>query len=212
VSYARVSFDNPVYFGGDDDPLFWRLQMEAAPHTAVPMECLWTLYLMAKQSLNVPGEFWECGVDRGGSARFIADTIGKRPLRLFDTFSGMPEGDPAIDFHGKGEFPTTLKAVKEYVGHADTVLYMPGLIPDTFAGLEDAQIAFAHIDCDLYASTRACCEFIYPRVVRGGVMIFDDYARPTCPGVLKAVSEYFADKPSVPLPNISSAQAVVFKL
>lgn len=212
-AYFRIAFDAPMYAGFFVDEEFMRRKLAVDGRTALPIDCLWPLYLMAKQSQHVKGDFWECGVDRGGSAKFLASIIGDRKLRLFDTFAGMPETDPAIDHHRAGDFPPMpLDEIKEYVGHGESVEYHVGRIPETFAGLEGSQIAFAHVDTDIYSATRGCCEFIYPRISYGGVMVFDDYGRPTCKGVRKAVDEYFADQRSVPLPNLINGQAVVFKL
>lgn len=59
------------------------------------------------------GEFWECGVYRGGTAALLARVLesgeqpGSRRLRLFDTFTGLPEPDPQRDLHRKGDFSDT---------------------------------------------------------------------------------------------------------
>ena len=37
------------------------------------------------------------------------------------------------------------------------------------------RISLMHVDCDLYQPTRVAIETLWPRVVRGGVVIFDDY-------------------------------------
>ena len=97
------------------------------------------------------------------------------------------------------------------MGHGERVALHAGLMPDTFAGHEQARIALAHVDVDIYSSIVACCQFIYPRLVAGGVIVFDDYGAPTCPGARAAVDEFFADKPEVPLALISG-QAIVHKL
>ncbi len=55
-----------------------------------------------------------------------------------------------------------------------------------------------------------CCTFIYPRLTKGGFLIFDDYGFPTCTGARQAVDTYFADKQAVPL-ILSTGQAIVFK-
>ena len=180
--YGRVAFDGVTYCPFQADATFQRFKAESDPWTALPVECLWVLYTMGRQSLNVPGDFWECGVDRGGSARLLANIVrgsGKR-LHLFDTFSGMPAADPSIDYHSDGDFPgVPLEFVRSMVGDEGEVEIHAGLIPDTFEEMADAQIAFAHVDVDLYESTKRCCEFIYPRLSRGGVMVIDDYGRPT---------------------------------
>ncbi len=190
----------------------------AVPHSAIAPERLYVLYTLAQQALQVEGDFVECGVWKGGSAILLsrllhdgADGTGRR-LYLFDTFRGMPRTDPRFDSYYKGgEFADTdTEAVRARLPFPSVAAFRPGLIPDTFAGLEALRIAFAHIDVDIYPSVKACCEFVYPRLSVGGVMIFDDYAWSTCPGARAAVDEYFASRPVKPL-VLQNGQALLFK-
>jgi O-methyltransferase len=187
----------------------------AAPYTLVSPDRCWVLYCLARQAFGLGGEFWECGVYRGGTARLLAQLLaddgGFERLRLFDTFAGMPETDASRDYHKQGDFAdTSMEAVRDLVGHPGRVTLHPGFIPATFAGLEDARIAFAHVDVDIYRSVIDCCEFILPRLATGGVLIFDDYGFPTCPGARRAVDESFSITPFVPL-VLPTGQAIVFK-
>jgi len=183
------------------------------PYTDMSIERLWTIYLMAKQSMNILGCFMECGVFRGGSAALIANVVNNRkPLHLFDTFSGMPECDSIRDDHEAGDFSeVSIEQVRKVVGHQGSVDFHQGWIPDTFVGKEAARIAFAHIDVDIYRSMKDCLEFIYPRMTVGGVIVLDDYGQFTCRGARDAIDEYFEDKRSVPMP-LMSKQALVFKI
>lgn len=65
-----------------------------------------------------------------------------------------------------------------------------GLFQDTITG--DSPVAFAHIDCDWYDSVMVCLERIVPRLVRGSILVIDDY---DCwSGCRKAIDEYFQNK------------------
>lgn len=187
----------------------------AAKKTLVSRHRCYILYTLVKHCLRVPGDVWECGVYKGGTAAMMASLLadpscGKK-LLLFDTFEGMPATDPSKDLHQKGDFAdTSLADVKKYIGNVECCEYHQGFIPTTFEGLEGAQIAFAHIDLDIYRSVFDCIEFIWPRLSVGGLVIFDDYGFRTCPGARAAVDEYFKDRLARPL-CLSTGQAVVFK-
>ena len=56
------------------------------------------------------------------------------------------------------------------------------------------RIALLYIDIDNYEGALACLENFYPRVTRGGVIAFDEYALRGY-GESDAVDEYFRDKP-----------------
>jgi len=201
-------------------PLFspWRSAAFAAeyapiaPWTLVSEDRCYVLATLASQASQLDGEFWECGVYRGGTAMLFAErlsTAGTR-LRLFDTFEGMPETDAARDTHKAGDFSdTSLEAVRSRV-HGNFVHFHKGLIPETFSGLESSRIAFAHVDVDIYSAILACCEFIFPRLCVGGFMVFDDYGFPSCPGARSAVDEFFRERNANPL-VLPTGQALVFK-
>jgi O-methyltransferase len=152
------------------------------------------LFDMAQKALALDGEFWECGVYKGGSARLIAEVLKDRPrtFRLFDTFrgfAGVGPRDRAQAFEGQMFYSeNAVQDVKEFVG-AEFVKIHPGVIPESFKGLENSKIAFVNLDVDLYKPTREALAFILPRMVKGGVIVVDDYNDPDWPGVTAAINE-----------------------
>jgi len=181
----------------------------------ITREAAWALYSLARQTLSIPGDFLEAGVYRGGTARLLRRVLNtsdhKRTLHLFDTFGGMPGTNRTLDIHREKDFfDTNVEAVSAVIGTEEWILYHKGFIPDTFKGLETARFAFAHIDVDIYQSVLDCCGFIYSRVVPGGILVFDDYGLPSCPGARAAVDAFFQDKPEIPF-VLHSGQAIVFR-
>lgn len=190
---------------------------KVAGHTIVSVDRCRVLWKLAKQALQVPGEFWECGVYRGGTASLLADVaqssaVPPKFLRLFDTFNGMPPSDPEKDRHQEGDFAdTSIDKVKMLLdGYAPYVEFHKGTLPETFVGTSAYKIAFAHIDVDIYKSVMDCCQWIFPGLSHGGFMIFDDYGFPTTPGCREAVDTYFRKLPYMPF-VLETGQAIVFK-
>lgn len=185
--------------------------------TLVSVDRLYVLKTLAEQCLSLGGEFWEAGVYQGGTALLLKMTLkrhaGAPPaLRLFDTFKGMPETRRDLDMHKKGDFgDSSLEFVRSVVGEEDFLDYRPGVVPETFKGLEKARLSFVHVDLDIHDAVRSTCEFAFPRLLPGGVMVFDDYGYHTCPGARMAVDQYFTDRPEVPL-CLPTGQALVTKL
>jgi O-methyltransferase len=210
-----VHLSDLIYAPWIADEDFLAYYNTAAQHTLVsPIRC-WVLYSLLKQIRSIEGELWECGVYKGGTAlliRMLRDEIAAdKKVRLFDSFEGMPETEARLDVHKKGDFAdTSLTNVSNVVGKNE-VYYHAGFIPETFSGLEVASVAFAHIDLDLHDAILESCRYLYPRLAKGGVMVFDDYGFPSCPGAKIAVDAFFSDKPEFPL-VLPTAQAVVYKL
>lgn len=190
----------------------------AQSHTLVSEDRCYVLYTLARQALALHGEFWECGVFKGGTAILLSKLLHEHGkgreirLHLFDTFAGMPETDAEKDRHRAGDFSeTSLEAVRQRIPHTGLVAFHAGVIPQTFAGMENSRIALAHVDVDIYHAVRDCCAFIYPRLLPGGFIVFDDYGFPSCPGARQAVDEFFRDKPEAPL-VLPTGQAIVVAL
>jgi O-methyltransferase len=220
AKYYTMALSRPLYRPYLGDAEFRSVYRTIAPHTLVSDDRCHILYTLAKNALNVHGEFWECGVYKGGTAVLLAKVLSSaanedaRRLRLFDTFEGMPENNCALDSYAAGELNETsyehvarlLNTNTEYK-HIDII---KGLIPHTFNGLEDAGIALAHVDVDIYQSVKDCCEYIYPRLAKGGYMLFDDYCFPSCAGARKAVDEFFRSQPEMPI-ILPTGQAFIVK-
>jgi O-methyltransferase len=123
-----------------------------------------------------PGDFAEFGVYKGGSAARLAEIAraqGRR-LFLFDTFSGIPVKSE-IDGHNVGDFnDTSLDSVFAAIPDA---IFFPGVFPATLLATKVAveRLAFVHVDADQYESVKAACLHFPDRMVRGGIMLFDDY-------------------------------------
>ncbi len=149
---------------------------------------------LRQQAIHVStlrGEAAEVGVYKGGTAKILAQSMPDRMVHLFDTFEGMPETSE-FDMHLPGDFAdTSLETVNEYL-QGYNVHFWPGFFPDSARLLpDDTEFVLVHVDVDLYTSTKAACEFFWPRLVEGGIMVFDDYNGPRCPGANKAVDEFF---------------------
>lgn len=187
--------------------------------TLVTRDRLWVLKTAFEQTQTLCGEIWEAGVFQGGTALMLKQLIDAgRPscspteLRLFDTFQGMPETRDDLDLHREGDFAdTSLDAVRSLVGREDWIHFHPGLVPETFGGMDDRTIRLAHVDLDIYEGILSTCEFVYPRLVPGGMMVFDDYGFWSCPGARMAVDQFFVGKPERPL-ALPTGQAIVSKL
>lgn len=141
---------------------------------------------------DVPGQLAECGVYRGGILRVLAERFPDRRVIGFDTFAGLPlSAWTQGEIHNAGEFgDTSLSAALATVQGLRNVQLVPGIFPESAGELDDElRFAFVHLDFDYYASTKAAIEWFLPRLSPGGLIVFDDYRWPHCPGVEQAIVE-----------------------
>jgi predicted O-methyltransferase YrrM len=73
-----------------------------------------------------------------------------------------------------------------------------GWFADTIGAIDGRRLALCHIDADCYESVRLALERAWPRMTRGGYVIFDDYLAPMCAGATIAVEEFFARRREKP--------------
>lgn len=194
----------------------WREKLRADDdRSVVSLDRKYILYQMLSQSvLRCSGSVAECGVYLGGTAYIFATVLQdkNRTLHLFDTFAGMPETNPEKDRHKKGDFAdTSLESVQEYLDAFPFVRLHPGHIPETLDAVAGESFAFVHIDLDIYDAILSATKFFYPRTPSGGVIVYDDYGFPSCPGAREAVDTFYAGKPEVPL-VLPTGQCVVWKV
>jgi O-methyltransferase len=184
---------------------FDEIYLQIVGKTLVSRDRCLALYNLAKSCALLPGCFYECGVYKGGTA-FLLAQFGKT-LKLFDSFEGLPEPNE-YDLHKKGDFAdTNAKEVARWLSFPNVEIHQ-GWLPYTFP--ETDLIAFAHVDVDLYQSVWDCCEFIVPRLAQSGVIVFDDYGFPSCPGAKKAVDDWFGNYEGTPdrVQRLPTGQAV----
>lgn len=134
-----------------------------------------------------PGAYVEVGVYKGGTAWWLAQLARdqRRYLYLYDTFEGQPHAVEGLDKHPVGDFgDTSYEGVKAAIPYADVV---KGVFPGS--AMEMGKIAFVHLDCDQYQSVKEAVLYLWPRMVAGGVIWFDD--SPDLAGARKAVEELF---------------------
>jgi O-methyltransferase len=194
-----------------DDAAFVSLLTAAGEVSMLNPAKMYSLYQFARSVATLPGDAAELGVFRGGSARVLGSVLRGRTLHLFDTFSGMPFHDPAKDYHLSGDFrDTSLASVQSFLQGLDGLVFHQGTFTETLPSVADRTFAFVHVDADLYASVRECCEFFYPRLTRGAILLFDDYGFVSCPGAREAVDEFFASRPEVPV-YLLTGQCLVVK-
>jgi O-methyltransferase len=197
-----------------------------SPYTMTSRERLFSLIKAVRYlgKHNIPGAIVECGVWKGGSMMAAARTLldskdVDRQLFLYDTFEGMPPPTKDdVDHAGRdaqGLLDTTshdgciwAKAPLDFVRNAmastsyepSCIHFIQGKVEDTIPASIPGSIALLRLDTDWYESTRHELDYLFPRLVCGGVLIIDDYGH--WQGARKAVDEYFAEHGTKILLNI----------
>lgn len=155
---------------------------------------------------NVPGDFIEAGVWRGGAVilmRGLLKELGitDRKVWAADSFRGLPapdvekyEADRGFGLHREKILSVPLETVKNNFRKYDLldgqVVFLEGWFKDTLPPAPLEKLALIRLDADMYESTMQALTHLYPKLSPGGFVIVDDYnAFPNC---RQAVDEYRA--------------------
>ncbi|MGH7175324.1 MAG: TylF/MycF/NovP-related O-methyltransferase [Minisyncoccia bacterium] len=166
---------------------------------------------------NIEGDFVECGVWRGGQAMIMAYTLLQendvsRTIWLYDTYAGMSEPtEDDVSILTKEKAKTLLlkdkspegilsyapmEEVKRNVvstGYSpNNFAFVKGKVEDTIPDQMPKKVALLRLDTDWYESTYHELVHLFPRLVKGGVLIIDDYG--SWEGSRKAVDQYIKEK------------------
>jgi len=164
---------------------------------------------MCRDTLEVTtGSVCEFGTYRGDTSLVLLSVIdelgSKNMCYFFDTFEGLPEGDPEVDMKvksGSGPLPKgslcfSLQDYKEKITKmtGDLGITKPryttvkGDIRKTLTHKDIGQIAFAVLDVDYHDTTKYVLEYMDHLLVPGSVVYLDDYTN--WAGAKKAVDEF----------------------
>lgn len=152
---------------------------------------------------NVPGDFIETGVWRGGATilmRAVLAAHGVRDRRVFvaDSFAGLPEpdaegfpADAGSHYHRLKFLSVSRREVEqnfEKYGLLDAqVVFLEGWFKETLPRAPVERLAVLRLDGDMYESTAVALEHLYPKLSPGGFCIVDDYGLDPC---RRAVDDY----------------------
>lgn len=179
---------------------------------------------LVDQTSNLGGIIVECGVGAGVSLNSICQSeisisslknIKPREIFAFDSFEGFPEPSihdnsarqltkgqaiernwflelnnlyDELNLLGINENKIKLHLVR---GFFEKTLNQQKLDKKLLSG-----ISLLHLDVDIYNSYKICLEVLHPLMLKGGIIIFDEYlnSKEKFPGAIKAIDEFFGDE------------------
>ncbi len=199
VGYQRA-FPQAVYAPWLADKEFLDCYEGVRSHTLVDRYRCWEIWDSLKESAKLEqGDCIEIGVWRGGTGCLMARRVKSLNLDcevfLCDTFSGVVKAGPLDPAYNGGEHEdTTERSVRDLAKQLNARVHvLKGIFPDeTGVQVESRAFRFCHVDVDVYRSARETTEWIWPRLVSRGIVVYDDYGFQGCEGVRRFVDEWRA--------------------
>ena len=164
---------------------------------------------------HIAGDIVECGVFKGASLsrlikfRAMFENAFSRKVIAFDTFGEFPETSFEPDKKKRDSFineagsmsisKESLIALYKEMNLYENIELIEGdileTVPHYISDNAHLKVALLHIDVDLYEPTKVALETFYSHVVKGGIIILDDYG--AFPGANKAIDDFFADSDKI---------------
>lgn len=207
IDLIKRSITNYHYLGGetsfgefrsvthyDLDRSQWKIDPLARPLTLLPksqLDLVEKAVLMVEDG-NVPGDFLEAGIWRGGvivlmRALIHAYGIGGRRVFAADSFAGIPknvyaQNDPVDLWSDRwvASYEEVRQGIARFGLLDDRIEFVSGFFADSLKQLKGKTFAVIRLDSDSYDSVETSLEYLYPLVPRGGVVIIDDWHLPGC--------------------------------
>ena len=169
-------------------------------------------YELFKIANDLPGAIVECGVFKGVSLvrfsmfRELFGHSSSKKIIAFDSFGKFPNTKYQHDLKLRRNFIKTsgkegiskqqlVKVLKNKKIDKNTDLIKGDItqtVPRYLKTHPQLKISLLNLDTDIYEPAVTILENLYSRIVKGGVLILDDYGN--FPGETKAVDDYFKNK------------------
>lgn len=179
----------------------------------------WSIIQSIKYIKNnkIEGDFVESGIFEGNSVILFGLLLEKYNLKkkiyAYDTFDGMVKPSEFDQYLNKNIKYTPLDRYKKdgnkwmnasleivktnilkYLNEIDHIKFIKGDVRETLTIEKNLpeKISLLRLDTDFYESTKKELEVLYPKLVKGGILIVDDYG--FFSGSKKAVDEFLENK------------------
>ena len=190
------------------------------------------LYKAVNNTSHIAGDMVELGTYKGHSTLLMAkSTLSNDEPKLIyaiDSFEGLSspsENDVSSKYpdsaaDGFNSLEGLMSAdVNQFIKVAspyNNIIPIKGFVPDVFNDnphLSERVYSLIHIDLDLYEPIKYSLEFFAPRLLKGGIIVLDDYGSLNWPGAFKSVNEFYANnRSSFTLIETESMQAMLIKI
>ncbi len=209
---SELIISSSFYAPWKDDEKFIKIYSKIKEYTLLDQRRLYTLWQLSIMQKNTKGEILDIGCLKGGAgmAMSYANNIGK--TYLIDTFEGLIENE---NYHNKKHFVyKKIDVVQDKIKNLKlkNTIVMKGIFPNEFRlKFKEKKIKLCHIDVNTFKSTSQTFKFIKDKIVKNGIIIFDDYGIFSVIGVKKFVDNIMKNNKDFIFINNYMGQCILIK-
>jgi len=195
-------------------------------HQPPEFENYWGIYIhcwAAQHALRLPGDFVDCGVHTGISARAAADYVAFESVHdktwfLVDTYAGAPieqftaeELQLGAAERAKRYALDTFGIVQRSFARYSNVRLVKGAIPESLSQVTCEKIAYLSIDLGSAYAETSVARVLWKRMVRSAIAILDGYASESRRTPLKAAWDELAAEMGFSIVTVPTGQGLLIK-
>lgn len=185
----------------------------------------WRIHVLcwaAKHAANLEGDFVDCGVHTGIFARSVINYISfektSKKYYLLDTFNGLDERYSnkeelkrnTLMGYDKEDGNVLFNQVKNTFKNFNAKI-IKGAVPETLDLVDSDKICFLSVDMNCVAPEIAALEFFWDKMVKGGVIVLDDYGYANATNEQKVAHDLFAKSKKVEILSLPTCQGLLIK-
>ena len=173
----------------------------------VTVKKLGIILSLIRKTEGIEGDIIELGGAQGGTtvmmARFLKQINSKRKIYAYDTFEGFPYDDRfstesktfkgTVGGGGTDDLPESLESVQTKIKKFnvdDKIILVKGLFEDTLPSKSTPkEFSFIFSDSGVYDATKFSLEFVWEKLSKNGIILFDQYGGGTSDSTKGAIGE-----------------------
>ena len=177
---------------------------------------VYTACWAALHTRHVPGDYVECGVNRGGMARAQMELLdfgnSSKCYWLVDTYRGFPEEQKALVSPGLpvDSYSECYRDVLKTFAPFPNARVVRGVVPEVLPEVKASQICYLSLDMNCAEPELAALRFFWPRLSPGALVLMDDYAYNGFERQKKALDE-FAREQNIEILGLATGQGLIIK-
>jgi len=220
--YYEGAIPSATYAPWNKDQAFLDCYSAIKDFTLVDKYKCFELWWLVEQTQKLEsGAYIEIGVWKGGSGALIAKRMDlcaiKETIYLCDTFKGVVKAGPNDPVYKGGEHGDASEDnVIDLISSlkiSTKIKVLKGVFPESTQHLVEPQaFRFCHIDVDVYNSAKDIVDWIFDKLVPGGVIVFDDYGHYSSEGIAAYVESQKAQRKDLMVIHNLNGHALFIKL
>lgn len=175
TSVSEILISRATYAPWKNDKKFMNIFKKVNDLTLLDCPRLFTFYFLGNQMKKLKGDILDIGCMKGGVGILLSFINKNGRVMLFDTFEGFLDKENlhknnVFKFEGLNELKKIIKKYKL----KNSFVYKK-YFPNELKNLNIKKIKLCHIDVNTYKSTKKCFYYVKNKIVKNGIIIFDDY-------------------------------------